>query len=704
MSLETPKRSLTELVEEFFEQRLTSLPGFELRPSQKTMALAVAEALESGQMLAVEAETGVGKSLAYLVPLLLRESADSQPAVIATKTLQLQHQLLRKDLPMLQSLLESPRTVVQAKGWNNYLCLRKLDTPGERARLELGDHLPRLRQQVVSKPSELSRQDLYLPANLWPHLQADPLDCQKRDCPAFSRCTLFSERRAMDSADIIITNHAFLLTDLRLRREGNALLPCADALVVDEAHRLDDVATDHLAVRLDPDRVFSTIDSPLQSATRGWLATARFSFLAHLPDEMAIEWARRFDRVVVMGLKNLSLLAANLFAELSSLRASHPTARTLPHSLLSTAQGEQTANLGSELGFVLEEMVGELRQMVFDYELDCPSAAPQEISRLGKSLQTLADDLDFLLAGESPEWVYLCGLEPPLLIARPVDNSQALGQELFHRTRSIVLTSASLRVRNNFHFFFHRTGLDPNTTVQLALASPFQYETSTYIGINNSGPEPGSDDYPRHLSGSLLKLLVGLQGRTFLLTTSHRRVEVYSQLLRAPLREAGIELLVQGEAAPGQLLQRFRSERPSVLLGVDTFWEGVDVVGERLSCVVMTRLPFPVPTDPLFQARSDLVSLHGGLPFEDLSLPLVALKLRQGFGRLLRSETDRGIFLLLDPRVQNKRYGRTLLRHIPAGHAHSMPVEALVEGALQWAEENIFQERRLGSVEYENNL
>jgi ATP-dependent DNA helicase DinG len=675
---------LRDRVESVFA-RLDELDGFEPRASQRAMAQAVAETVERGGRLAVEAETGTGKSLAYLIPLLLRESTEGWPAVVATKTLQLQEQLMAKEIPFLQELMPVPRKVVQARGWSNYLCLRRIATPGEQAVRELGSDLPLLRRLAKAGQGKLTRQEVSISAAGWSQVQADPTDCQKQHCPHFGQCGLFAERRELESADLILTNHAFLLSDLKVRRDGGGLLPTCDVLVLDEAHRLDDAATDHLSIRLDSQRLQAVLASPLQ----GWLESVRFALLAHLPEAHLLDWANRFDSQVVLALKDLHDLGIELLAELGELRQHFPGIGSLPAALLRTPPGETAANLASELGFALEGLVGHLLSLAMEYEEIAPVGSPAELARLARSLQNLAHEVDFLLAGGDSEWVYLIETAPPALLARPVDNSATLDSELFSAFSSVIVTSATLKVNDSFDFFLRRCGLDRAPTRRLALASPFDISRATFVGLADSGLDPNEQDYPASLAPALLELICGLGGRTFLLTTSHRRLQEYAALLQAPLAANEIGLLVQGQAPPGQLLRRFCSSGAHALLGVDTFWEGVDIPGERLSCVVLTRLPFPVPADPLFAARCQRIDDQGGSSFDELSLPLAALKLKQGFGRLLRSRNDRGIFLLLDPRVGRKGYGRSLARHLPGGHARRGSADVLVGQALEWAETNL---------------
>ncbi len=687
MNPTTPHLDLRTRVERFFDRDLAGIPGVEPRPSQRMMALAIAETLENGGRLAVEAQTGTGKSLAYLIPLLLRESPEHIPAVIATKTLQLQEQLMSKELPLIQGLLPTPRNVVQARGWNNYLCLRKVEAPSEETVRELGPDLPRLRAQSVNSGDRVTRQQVTLPQTQWQRIQADPTDCQKQRCPYFGRCGLFAERRELENADIILTNHAFLLSDLKVRRDGGGLLPECDVLVLDEAHRLDDVATDHLAVRFDAERISSSLSAPLQ----GWLESVRFALLTHLPEAHLLDWSARFDSQVIMALKDAEGLAQQVLVEMSLARSeSRNEQSALPHSWLSSQAGETVANLASELSITLDTLVVDLLTLNQDYAELAPLAPPPELARLARTLRRFTDELEFLLAGTDTDWVFLCELATPALVARPIDNSNTLDAELFRGFHSVVVTSATLRVNDSYNFFLSRCGLGAEPTLQLTLESPFNIKAATFIGLANQGSDPNAPEFAQELAPHLWNLVVGLEGRTFILTTSHRRLTEFAQLLGPKLAESGINLLVQGQAPPAQLLRRFDSPGAHVLLGVDTFWEGVDIPGERLSCVVLTRLPFPVPNDPLFAARSQRIEEQGGNPFDTLSLPLTALKLKQGFGRLLRGASDRGVFLLLDPRVGRKGYGSALTRQLPGRHARYGSAEQLVEQALDWSRNNLY--------------
>lgn len=685
-TVDTPEECLVDRVDFFFNQELPQIDGYQVRSSQLEMARAIAGHIKNKAYLAVEAGTGTGKSLAYLVPLLLRESPTDSPAIVATKTVQLQHQLLKKDIPILQSLLPAPKKVVQAKGWSNYACIRKVETPDEQSLRELGKVLPGLRQQLVSLGGKLTRQEATLSRKNWDRVKADPLDCQKRNCPHFQSCGLFAERRELENAELVITNHAFLLTDLRMQREGGGLLPDCDVLIVDEAHRLDDVATEHLAIRFDPDRVYSIISSPLLHGSDGWLAATRFTFLMTLPESDFMEWSSHFDSVVLMNLRNLEDLCQDIFVELQQVLFDQVRLDLRP--LLFDARGEHLANLCSELCLSLDETANSIQSMCSEYEKKFDSSPPPELLRLAQSLGAFGYDLQFLLECDSPDWVYLLESDPPTLVARPVDNAEALRSELFNEYESVVVTSASLQVNGSFHFFKSRSGLVDGVS-EMSFESPFRVTENTFLGFSTSGPEPGNPEYPSTLAPHLIELADCLGGRLFLLTTSHRRVQEFQSLLSPALAGLGINVLAQGDEPAPQLIRRFSSPGRQILIGVDTFWEGVDIPGERLSCVVMTRLPFPVPSDPLFQARAEKVESDGGNAFGDLSMPLVGLKIKQGFGRLLRSETDKGIFLLTDPRASTKAYGNKLLKNIPCGGAHRGPTSEIFEQAMDWAYQNL---------------
>lgn len=661
----------------FFRESLTSLDGFEERTGQLDMALSVAHALSFQERVAIEAPTGTGKTLAYLVPLVIAALDAGRPMLIATKTLQLQHQLANNEIPRLQSLLPKPLNVVQARGWSNYLCLRRLAYPTPQAIAALGANFQDLQILADRQKGHVLHQDCHLSSSAWASIQADPLDCPRRRCPFYTQCGLFQDRRSLENAHIILTNHAFLLRDLSSRRHGYNLLPQADALVIDEAHRLETVATEQLSRSIDPSRLAFTLSAPLT----GRLESARSHLLAQVPESELLDWITRFDHDIIYGLKALEDLGSDFLqhlTEIGSIQRFHELK-------LEAIPPVWTQELSAALHHFRTNLTSCITKAEATLSLGCPA----ELTNLASSLEYFHHDLDFLVKGDDPDWVFTLDPHIPALVARPITCGDILEAELFSFYRTVILTSATLRINRSFSFFFRQTGLDHAPISELVLASPFNLAKASFIGLTSEGLEPQEDGFHHSHCPPILRLVHHLRGRTLLLTTSYSSLRDYAQLLAPSLDEMGISLLMQGQASPQDLIEQFRATGAHLLLGVDTFWEGVDIPGERLSCVISTRLPFPVPTDPLFAARSRRLESQGLRAFEHLSLPLTALKLKQGFGRLLRQSSDRGIFLLLDPRIKRKAYGRSLANNLPAQHMTWAPLNELVDHAVNWAEQNL---------------
>lgn len=675
---------LCQRVEQFFERELARAPGFEARLCQKEMALAVARAMTKGSRLTVEAGTGTGKSLAYLVPLLLADSEAGRPMLVATKTLQLQTQLMDSEIPLLQELVPHPKKVVQARGWSNYLCMRKLEYPAREAMALLGDEMSRLQALAKENNGRVLRQDAGLPRQSFDLLKADPLDCEKRRCPYFSRCGLFNDRSKLESADIILTNHAFLVWDVRARRRGNGLLPSCAVLVLDEAHRFDDVATEHLSMRFD----FERLDSSIGVLLRQRLETIRGHLLASVPTHCFMDWSRRFDQQVVLGLRLVLDLGLEVLELLGAEGGRFPNAASALGGVKSLFKDGKVVERAGAFLDGLTALVRDLVSFLRDYEEADPLNNHVGLEAVITSIQDLLEESEFIFQEEDVDWVFLCHFSPPAFLARPIESGAILDSELFSGFSAVIATSATLKVNGSFEFFLKRSGLEHVDMEVVKLDSPFDIDASAFIGFAVGGPEPAEKEFGLSLVEPLYELIAGLGGRTLVLATSYTSIREYALSLRNRLLDSGIELLVQGQASPRELLQKFSSKGSYALLGVDTFWEGVDVPGERLSSVVLTRLPFPVPSDPVFSARCNRIEQQGKRSFDELSLPLAALKIKQGFGRLLRRQDDRGVFLVLDPRIASKRYGRVLAGNIPGTQAVWAGASELVIRALQWAREH----------------
>lgn len=625
------------------------LPDFEARPQQLEMAEAVEAALRSSRHLIAEAGTGTGKSFAYLLPAAVH--ADRRqgegPVIVSTRTIALQEQLEKKDLPFLHAVLPFEWSSVTAIGRSNHLCLRRMHlAERERHLFEDPERHDQLRRIVdwSLHTAEGTRQDLpFAPLpEVWEEVQAEHGNCLQRACKHYDHCHWQRARRRMQTAQVLIVNHALYFADLALRMAGASYLPAHRAVVFDEAHHLERVATESLGLRVGP-------------RTVGW--------------HLRRIHARRSDR---------SLLA----------RHGGPAALLLweeahHHNEAFFAMVEDRLQKGaSREGLPLrdEPLEEPLSPVLRALSLELANAAVRvEELDARMELQARATGLDGLCAMLRTLCVPNPAAPVPLvrwieparhgaqLCGAPLDVSQALRQHLFTDGPTCVLTSATLGTGDDPDFGWLRRQIGLDEADSLRLGSPFDYDRAVELCVEDAMPDPTQEAnaFRTEVVERTLRHVVQNRGRALVLCTSWEFVRSVAAGLRQPLADHGIELLVQGEAPLARLLQRKREEPTSVLIGTDSLWEGIDVRGDALTLLVVTRLPFQSPGHPLVQARLAALRAQGRDPFADHSLPEAILKFRQGFGRLIRSQQDRGTVVILDPRVRTKGYGRRFLGALP---------------------------------------
>jgi ATP-dependent DNA helicase DinG len=614
------------------------LPGYEARPGQVEMAAAVAAALDGhAPSLAVEAETGIGKTLAYLIPAVLSR----RKIIISTGTLNLQDQIINRDIPFLQTII-SDLSALCVKGRRNYLCLYRwhqflaartlqgqlydqgeeigaitdwlLDTEtGDRAELEwLGDHTP-----------------------LWRMISADANQCLGSNCPEESRCYITQLRRKAGAARLLIVNHHLFFSDLALRRFGyGEVLPRYESVIFDEAHHLENVATSYFGMS------FSHYQMVDLAADMEQLAKSKLA-------------GKELEELVQTSTSLIS--RAELFASLfPKEKGRFPLAvpgRDFPWQ-------EETDMLHTYLHGVADR-------------LQTLAVKSEAWSGLEQRCRTMADTLQSIIAGAAEEedgtvrW-YERRERTVALTASPIDVAAHLQEHLYDRVQSAVFTSATLTVAGNFSYFLERLGLQDDT-VTMTLPSPFDYAHRTLLYIPRHDaeerfPQPPDREFPKALQERIYEILLGSRGRALVLFTSLSLMNSTYRYLDGLLP---FPVLVQGEAPRNVLLETFQSQTDSVLLAVASFWEGVNVPGESLSCVVIDKLPFEVPTDPVIMARINKIKAEGGNPFFDFQVPRAILSLRQGVGRLMRSTTDHGLLAIMDTRLYTKGYGRRFRASLP---------------------------------------
>lgn len=671
---------------------------YEDRESQRAMAAAIARVYNEGGVGLLEAGTGVGKSLGYLVPALRWAAANGERTIVSTNTINLQEQLVGKDLPFLAKALGDQKVrFALLKGWRNYLCRARLQqaTTGAAQLFEDG-----MAQELATlaawaeRTADGSLADLPTPPRpeVWDEVSAEGDICTRMKCEHFEQCFVFKARRAAAQADVIVVNHHLLLSDLAVRRaaqnwEDAAVLPAYGRLVVDEGHHLEDAAATHLGATVTR-RGLQRLVSRLDRRGKGLLPALvmRLSASNDLLSTASLDLIEARLAPSVSALARKSVLLFDLLdtfieqegqpvVRLTAAFATHPIWQAGLTLALEDTLGEIDL-LGEGLRLVRERIEGSSK---LDEQL-----APllNEMRSVTKRLQTAGDGLRRALTpapdDDSVRWIEVRGRERSVAVSCvPLDLAPILREDLFKRLDSTIVTSATLTASRgavaadarHFEFLAARLGLDdpelrPTTAV---FPSPFAYDAQSLLAIPTDIPAPNADmdGHRNAVTRIVLDVADAADGGLFALFTSHREVRQLANELRARGIERRWPLLVHGEESRDALLARFRDSGKAILLGTASFWEGVDVPGDALRGLVIAKLPFRVPTEPVTAAQCEAIVARGGDAFTEYMLPHASLRLKQGFGRLIRSGTDRGVVVIADPRIVTKRYGRGLLEALP---------------------------------------
>jgi len=676
-------------------------PNFEYRPEQVGMLRAVTQALSQGRHLMVEAGTGVGKSIAYLVPAALWAMQNNIRVVISTNTINLQEQLIHKDIPDLCSALEMPLNAAVLKGRSNYLCPRRLES-FRRKGPENSEEMRILAKIMVwrlgSESGDRSEINLNGPVEreVWLRISAEDEGCTTENCiqRTGGNCPFLRVRQAAQSAHVLIVNHALLLADVAT---GNRVLPEYDFLIIDEAHHLEAATTNALSfsvTQYDIERLIHELGSP-RSGALGWLLTLlgevlpppdldQFSQMVHRATDLAFQFEelmRRFFETI-----NRFLYDMREGRDIGSY--SHQE-RILPATRRQPAWGEVEMEW-EQIQFTIQPLLDvlvALGQGLTNLLESLPEDGLELLNRfsnLYRRFSEIGDQLKAIVFKPQPDKIYWAEIQPNgrslSLHAAPLHIGDLMQRFLWHEKSSVILTSATLTAAGEFDYLRNR--LYAEDADELALGSPFDYENAALIYIPNDIPEPSDrHGYQRALERSLIQLCRTTGGKALVLFTSYAHLRTTSQAVGPILGEDEIMVYEQGEgASPHALLETFRTANKAVLLGTRAFWEGVDVPGDALSVLVIAKLPFDVPSDPIVAARAETFED----PFNQYQLPEAVLRFRQGFGRLIRSQSDRGVVAILDRRILSKRYGQAFLESLPTCTTEIGPLDLLPRSASRW--------------------
>jgi len=623
----------------------TAHPEYEHRPGQIEMAEAVLRAFEQKRHLIVEAGTGTGKTLAYLVPAIAAACGSGARVVISTGTKNLQEQLMDKDIPFLQEVLPAKFRAAVMKGRNNYACLHRLKRAETMPVLEGLDQIDNFDQvfRWVTKTETGDRAELSnLPENLpfWRHIDARADTCLGQQCPDFDPCFITRMRQRAIDADIIVVNHHLFFADLALRNGAyGAVLPDYAAVILDEAHQIEDVASEYFGSQVSNYQ----IDDVLNDLSR-----------LKIEDN---ETNRELTRISA----RIQRYADTFWISFREGRGLEGRFSLAPGGIGPGPEADGTSALpANALTDAYQALDNALNRL--ETTLDVLHDGPADTENIVRRVRQLRFDLNFIIKGQDQKFVYWIERRGrgTFLRASPIDVSGLLQDKLFEKVPTVILTSATLSSAGNFNFIRERLGLEQ--AEEMIAESIFDFANQAVLYLPPSMPDPRSPQWSVAAAQEVIKIVNATEGRAFVLSTS---LSGMNELFERVSPELDYPCFVQGSAAKGALLKKFRSTPNAVLFATSSFWQGVDVRGEQLSCVIIDKLPFAVPSDPVVAARQRFIEEQGGSSFYEYSVPQAIISLKQGLGRLIRSTTDRGVLAVLDPRLRTKMYGQTFLKSLP---------------------------------------
>lgn len=682
------------------------IPAFEARPQQIEMTALIAQAFNRNGIAVIEAPTGVGKTMAYLLPAIRWAVSNKERIVISTRTINLQEQIIGHDLPLLRRCVNDEFHACLVKGRGNYVCRQKL----ERALSEIGlfdDEKDASQLRAIANWTEIthdgSRSDLHFTPDrlIWEKVNCEADLCPGGNCRYFQECFLSRARRDMARADLLVVNHHMLFSDIAVKKEmddftSSAVLPAFARVILDEAHSIEDAATEYFgltATRYALHKIMRHLLHEEEGRERGLLPFIKLKLMHKCPQLDVAEY-EELVAFIERQLRPALLLAQDALDDAFTGLREHTAAycgqvgrdikwRLTPDILA----GPELRQLHDEMIMPAVNQARALRQLLeklFDQlarikPIDFEDESPVQmetlevgaaIRRIETIARALAECTEETLEDNTVRWIEIDAKnEDSVRVARcPLEVGRPLSEWVYANLDTIVMTSATLAVGKQFDYFKSRIGLDlvkEDRVRALLLDSPFDFCNQALVCAPTDGYEPRAPEYLEETTERIRTVLAITKGHAFVLFTSFFALDFVYSRLESDLRARHITPLCQGKAARSRLLEQFRSEPNSVLFATDSFWEGVDVAGDALQCVILARLPFRVPSEPILEARAEAITQAGGNAFMQYSVPQAVIKLRQGFGRLIRRRTDRGVVVILDNRVVTKYYGRAFLSALP---------------------------------------
>lgn len=685
-----------------------SLKGFEPRVPQQQMMRNIIEAYNNRTIALIEAGTGTGKSVAYLIPAMLWAIQHGERTVISTNTITLQEQLIQKDIPFLSKALKIDVKAVLVKGMSNYICLRKLEDARQELPLYTYDEANEIERIEAWKSNtrDGSKSDLpFVPtATTWEKVCAEHDTCNHKDCPYYDDCHYFKARRQANEAHILVVNHHLLFADLAVRAAENnydkpSVLPVYSRVILDEAHHIEDIATDYFASKITRLGIYRTL-MRLASDKQGKIVALKAKIEEHAGKEPGKEWVALHGRLnidmagqrenIIIGLNNTFQAYATFIDVLQNLVRSddsqndenklrlvnshktHPhwNERIIPETkyLIDAILRYVVSLSGLEKDLAIfpnEKFQEQTKGIRFDIQALA--------TRLANACETLKNFTSNEIPATSVRWIesqFMRSMTNIHLVDAELDVAKRLSEFLFKKFPTIILCSATLTTNRQFNFIRRRLGLTSEFCGERDIGehiydSPFNYEKQALFAIPTDIPNPLQSNFTVDAAEKIWQSIQASRGNAFVLFTSYSMLQTCYQLIKARLEEHKYVVLKQGDENRQALLTRFRNTERSVLFGTDSFWEGVDVVGDALRCVIIVKLPFKVPSEPIIQARTEAILAKGGDPFMEYSLPNAIVKFKQGFGRLIRNKQDRGCVVCLDSRILSKGYGKQFLNSLP---------------------------------------